>query len=166
MSKRHWMNPSNCFSMKKYLLLNRQKYWCCLVNTSLPSGKPTRRIKFLTSAYVSGTLELEQWWLVEWMIWVAAGAIGLFIYLLNRSEYGGEKEWGVSKEKICLVGCSVVSKEESHTSWSQKGWPVMWALEMMVMVGFIVCSWKPLETLPGVVHLNVWSLWLPCMNDL
>ena len=82
--RHHWMNQSNHFSMKKYLLLNRQKYWCCLVNTFCSLGKTDMENQILIGSYFSGTLELEQWWLVEWMIWVA-GAVGLFIYLLDRS---------------------------------------------------------------------------------
>ena len=59
-----------------------------------------------------------------WCYWI----VYLFV---EKKWYGGGKEGGVS-EKICLVGCNVVSKETSHTCWSQRSWPGTWALEIML----------------------------------
>ena len=129
------MNQSNHFSMKKYLLLNRQKYWCCLVNTPSPLRETDTENRILTSSYFSGTLELEQWWLVEWMIWVA-GAVGLFICWIEviwrwermRCIWGDMSGW---------LQCSKQGDESS--SWSQRSWPVMWPWRLWSRVGFSLC---------------------------
>ena len=156
--RHHWMNQSNHFSMKKYLLLNRLPGQHILSPRENWHGESNFDWFIFFRDLGIGTVVVSRVDdLSGWCCWI----VYLFV---EQKQYGGGKEWGVSEEQICLVNCIVVIKEKSDTSWSQRSRPVMWALETMVTSRFSMCM--QLETTgnsPRCVCVCIFcSHWLPC----